>query len=112
MSPRPASPGLWLLALPRPRTAPPRLLSDGHVLRRGRRAGGVARARPRRCARLAGLAIDAPALRAQAGPVGALVQSAPVASVAELAALAAVARTLGLRVPAQRYNIRPAAQPN
>jgi hypothetical protein len=34
MSPRPASPGLWLLAVPRPRTASPCLLSRGHVLRR------------------------------------------------------------------------------
>ena len=33
MSPRPTSLGLWLVALPRPRTASPRLLSGGHVLR-------------------------------------------------------------------------------
>jgi hypothetical protein len=33
MSPRPASLGLWLVALPRPRTAWPRLLSGGQSLR-------------------------------------------------------------------------------
>ncbi len=33
MSPRPTSLGLWLVALPRPRTAWPRQLSGGHVLR-------------------------------------------------------------------------------